>query len=181
MSGSVYLAGPDVFLPDALDVGRRKRALCSEAGFDAHFPLDAAIDSQGLSPREHAFAIARANEMLIRRCQIVLANLSPFRSPSVDPGTAFEIGFAQALGSRIFGYSCREAPFAARTLYYSGMDDDSTVDVHGYSIERFGLVDNLMIDAAVDASGGRIVCVESDDLSAFAAFEELLRQLKADL
>lgn len=177
MSVSVYLAGPDVFLPDATAVGARKREICASHGLSAHYPLDGAIDGAGMSPRAHAFAISAANEGLIRRSTIVLANLSPFRSPGVDPGTAFEIGFARALGLRVYGYSCREALFTARTLYYSGMEDDADADVHGYAIERFGLVDNLMIDGAIAASGGHIVCIESDDLAAFAAFERLVTEV----
>jgi nucleoside 2-deoxyribosyltransferase len=174
MSVSIYLAGPDVFLPDAAEVGRRKQAICARHGFVAHYPLDAEIGGAGLSERARAFAIAAANEDMIRRSTIVFANLSPFRSPSLDPGTALEIGFARALGLRIYGYSCREASFTARTVYYSGMGDEAEIDVHGYAIERFGLVDNLMIDGAIAASGGHIVCAESDDLSAFEAFEQLV-------
>jgi nucleoside 2-deoxyribosyltransferase len=177
VSTSIYLAGPDVFLPDAVEVGRRKVELCAGHGLQAHYPLDAAVDGAGMSLRAHAFAIAKANEDLIRGSGIVLANLSPFRGPSVDPGTAFEIGFARSLGLKVYGYSCREAVLSARTTYYSGMDDDAHVDVHGYTIERFGLVDNLMIDGALAASGGHIVCVESDDLSAFAAFEQLVAEV----
>lgn len=177
MSVSVYLAGPDVFLPDAIEVGRRKREICAKHGLRARYPLDGAISGAGLTPREHAFAIARANEELIRGSAMVFANLSPFRSPSLDPGTALEIGLARSLGLRIHGYSCREALFAARTVYYSGMEDDAERDVHGYSIERFGLVDNLMVDGSIAASGGHIVCVESDDLSAFAAFERLVGEV----
>jgi nucleoside 2-deoxyribosyltransferase len=177
VSNIVYLAGPDVFLPDAVEVGRRKVEICAKYGLRARFPLDAAVSGEGLDPDVHAFAIAQANEELIRDSAIVLANISPFRGPSLDPGTAFEVGFARALGLRVFGYSCRAAPFAARTIYYSGMDDDAERDVHGYLIERFGLVDNLMIDGAITASGGKIVCVESDDLSAFAAFEKLVAEI----
>lgn len=178
MSVSVYLAGPDVFLPDAVEVGRRKVELCAKHGFRARFPLDAGTNGEGLDPEAHAFVIAQSNEEMIRDSTVVLANISPFRGPSLDPGTAFEIGFARAIGLRVFGYSCREMPFAARTIYYSGMEDDAERDVHGFLIERFGLVDNLMIDGAIAASGGRIVCVESDDLSAFEAFEALLRSLQ---
>lgn len=177
MSVSVYLAGPDVFLPDAVEIGKRKVAICAAHGLSARYPLDGEIDGDGLDPEAHAFVIAQANEELIRGSTLVLANISPFRGPSLDPGTAFEIGFARALGLRIFGYSCREAPFAARTIYYSGMEDDAERDVHGYLIERFGLVDNLMIDGAIAASGGHIVCVESEDLSAFAAFERLVGEV----
>lgn len=177
MSVSVYLAGPDVFLPDAVAVGRRKVEICARHGLEAHYPLDAAIDAGAMSPRVHAFAISKANEDLIRRSALVLANLSPFRSPSLDPGTAFEIGFARALGLRVYGYSCREALLSERTAYYSGMDEGAETDVHGYTIERFGLVDNLMIDGAIAASGGHIVRVEAEDLAAFDAFERLVAEV----
>ena len=37
----VYLAGPEVFLPDGAAVGDAKRALCAAAGLVGVFPLDA--------------------------------------------------------------------------------------------------------------------------------------------
>ncbi|MBL8780542.1 MAG: nucleoside 2-deoxyribosyltransferase, partial [Alphaproteobacteria bacterium] len=88
MSVSVYLAGPDVFLPDAVDVGRRKVEICDKYSLRARFPLDAVINGEGLEPEAHAFVIAQANEEMIRGSAIVLANISPFRGPSLDPGTA---------------------------------------------------------------------------------------------
>jgi nucleoside 2-deoxyribosyltransferase len=30
----VYLAGPDVFLPDSAEIGRRKQAICAAHGLD---------------------------------------------------------------------------------------------------------------------------------------------------
>ena len=36
----VYLAGPDVFLPNAAEIGRRKREICAQYGFEGVFPLD---------------------------------------------------------------------------------------------------------------------------------------------
>ena len=36
----IYLAGPDVFLSNAIEVGNRKKKLCSQAGFTGLFPLD---------------------------------------------------------------------------------------------------------------------------------------------
>ena len=47
MSKSVYLAGPDVFLVDAIDVGQRKREMCREFGFDGIFPLDIPTSLEG--------------------------------------------------------------------------------------------------------------------------------------
>jgi nucleoside 2-deoxyribosyltransferase len=36
----IYLAGPDVFLPDAVDIGRRKVELCARHGLIGLYPLD---------------------------------------------------------------------------------------------------------------------------------------------
>ena len=47
--------------------------------------------------------IAMRNETHIRSCQAVIANLTPFRGPSADVGTVYEVGFARALGLLIFG------------------------------------------------------------------------------
>jgi nucleoside 2-deoxyribosyltransferase len=41
---NVYLAGPDVFLPDAVEIGRIKADLCGRYGFKGLFPLDNQID-----------------------------------------------------------------------------------------------------------------------------------------
>ena len=36
----LYLAGPEVFLPDAAIIGQRKRELCARHGLVGLFPLD---------------------------------------------------------------------------------------------------------------------------------------------
>jgi nucleoside 2-deoxyribosyltransferase len=173
-----YLAGPDVFLPNAIDVGRRKIALCRKLGITAYYPLDNEPPSAS-TPRNQAFAIAMLNEDLIRKADVVLANLTPFRSPSVDPGTAYEIGFARALGKRVFGYTSAGGTLRERTAYFMGMSDQSDTDKNGHAIENFGLIDNLMIDGAIHASGGIIVQALSGDISAMEAFEHLIDQLRA--
>ena len=40
----IYLAGPDVFLPDALEVGKRKLEVCARHGLSGLFPLDNTVD-----------------------------------------------------------------------------------------------------------------------------------------
>ena len=40
----IYLAGPDVFLPDAVEIGKRKAAICARHGVIGHYPLDNAVD-----------------------------------------------------------------------------------------------------------------------------------------
>ena len=40
----IYLAGPDVFLPDAVEIGRRKAAIRARHGLIGLYPLDNAVD-----------------------------------------------------------------------------------------------------------------------------------------
>ena len=55
--------------------------------------------------------IALRNEAHIKSCQGLIANLTPFRGPSADVGTVYEVGFARALGLAIFGYATTTEPF----------------------------------------------------------------------
>jgi nucleoside 2-deoxyribosyltransferase len=50
----------------------------------------------------------------------IIANLTPFRGPSADVGTVYEVGFARALGLKIFGYATTATAFLDRTLAYVG-------------------------------------------------------------
>ena len=68
----VYLAGPEVFLPQAEDVGRRKIELCAAHGIAGVFPLDQALDLSGLDLVEQARRIARANEDLMRSADALI-------------------------------------------------------------------------------------------------------------
>ena len=44
----VYLAGPDVFLPDAIETGRAKVDLCAAYGLTGRFPLENRSDRDHL-------------------------------------------------------------------------------------------------------------------------------------
>jgi nucleoside 2-deoxyribosyltransferase len=176
-----YLAGPDVFLPDAVEAGRIKREICAQHGIEAHYPLDGELSMAEAPPRDFALAISAANEALIRRSTMVLANLSPFRSPGIDSGTAYEMGFGRALGLVVHGYSNSAIDFGSRTRTFLGLAKDAERDNERYLIEDFGLADNLMMEGAIAASGGRLVCVPSSDLAALAAFERLIVEIARKL
>ena len=75
---TVYPASPDVFLPDAIEMGHRKKTLCEEHGFDGLFPYDTEINSIPVNAREDPF-IYRANLAMIRRADAGVFNLTPFR------------------------------------------------------------------------------------------------------
>src|ERR1700751_1202593 len=106
MSNRIYLAGPDVFLVNARDVGKRKQAICARYGLVGVFPLD---EENGLHPSqslpEQGLAISRAMERAMRTCDAMIVNLTPFRGPSADVGSAYEMGFMRALGRPIFAYT----------------------------------------------------------------------------
>src|ERR1700693_5055681 len=70
----IYLAGPEVFLPDARAIGTEKCRLAAEAGFEGAFPLDAQLDLARLPPAEQARRISQANEGLMRSCDALIAN-----------------------------------------------------------------------------------------------------------
>ena len=153
----VSLAGPDVFLPQPKAFAARKKALCSAYGFEGVFPLDAEIDAQDGSKHALALQISRMNEALIRSCQLVIAHATPFRGPSCDVGTAYEMGFARALGLPVFAYGNVADDFTARTSRAAGArprPDGSLEDRDHMQIETFGLADNLMLTGAVQDSGG---------------------------
>jgi nucleoside 2-deoxyribosyltransferase len=173
-------------LPDPVGAGARKKELCATYGFEGAFPLDATLDLQGLSPREAAMRISRANEELIRGCQLVIAQMTPFRGPSADAGTAYEMGFARGLGLPVFAYSNVVEDFAARTESWARptrrRGDGSLEDAMGMQIEPFGVEDNLMLVGAVAASGGEIECRETTNDERFsdvAGFEKCLVAARA--
>lgn len=172
----VYLAGPEVFLPDARDVGRRKAALAAEAGFEGVFPLDAELDLTGLSKLEAARRIALANEALIRSSDALIANLTPFRGASADAGTAFEVGFMRALGRPVLGYTNTPLDYRRRAEMQRAVPRlPFEADGPETEIEDFGLSENLMIEIAILESGGRLVRTtapsgrEMTDLAGFSA------------
>lgn len=144
---SAYLAGPEVFLPDPMAAGRAKREICARHGLEGIFPLDSALDLSGLEPQAAGLAIYRANRQIMERCDLILANLTPFRGPSADVGTVFEVGFMRGLGRPVFAYSNVADIFSARTRAWIG-DASASRDAQGMEVEDFGLIDNLMIDGA---------------------------------
>jgi nucleoside 2-deoxyribosyltransferase len=159
----VYLAGPDVFRPDAQAHAVRAKALCAAAGLLGLHPFDGELPS-GLEGRALGLAISAANERLIARADALIANISPYHGPSCDIGTGFEIGYARARGLPIFAYTDSPTDFATRVVAFLGGEaklrrraDGSREDEYGMQIEEFGLVDNLMLDGAIEASGGRII------------------------
>jgi len=100
----IYLAGPDVFLPNAIEIGVKKKALCREFGFEGLFPFDNE-QQRLLSVRETARGIYQGNLRMMQEADFIIAHLTPFRGCSADVGTAFEMGVVAGMGKLTIGYT----------------------------------------------------------------------------
>ncbi len=176
----VYLAGPDVFLPDAAAWMERKKAICASVSLVGVSPLDQlAIEPDGYADLPPWRRIALRNEAHIRSCAAIIANLTPFRGPSADVGTVYEVGFARGLGLKLFGYATVATGFLDRTLsLVDGVrqDADGTWwDADGLLVEQFGLFDNLMIEGGIAGSGGALFHDDQDRWHDLSVFERCVR------
>ena len=156
---SIYLAGFDVFRKDARARGEHLKRLCAQHGFEGLYPLDKAAPA-GLSGPATAQWIHEANIALIRRADIVMANLDDFRgSGEPDSGTAFEVGFAVALQKPVWGYAADAGALLDRVRVSTDADGEA-LDARGYVVEDFGLPMNLMLACSVRlVAGGAEECL----------------------
>ncbi|MFT0858987.1 nucleoside 2-deoxyribosyltransferase [Ancylobacter sp. G4_0304] len=165
-SHKLYLAGPEVFRRDARDEGARLKALCEAAGMEGLYPLDAG-DAD----------IRRGCIALIHRADAMVANISPFRGHHMDPGTAFEIGYAQALGKPVYLWSADPRALTERIPAHGEADRDAD----GHLIEDFGKAENLMIvpdGAHVFASAEEAIAEAGSRVSHGALNRQLQRETR---
>ena len=147
MGKSVYLAGPAVFHPAARQVFEYLVELCGKHGLTAITPE---VDEQALTAldkAEQAAWIRAQNVSKIRAADAVIACISPFRGPGADAGTAWEMGYAEALGKPVVAWS--EEPGDYRSRVAADADPKGTYwcRQHGMIVEDFDLTDNLMLTA----------------------------------
>jgi nucleoside 2-deoxyribosyltransferase len=173
----IYLAGPDVFLPDAVEIGRRKAAICARHGLSALYPLDNAIDID-IAAAGASLAIFKGNEAMMDAADAIIANLTPFRGPSADAGTVYELGYMAGRGKLCFAYSNDPALYperVARSHAVTRAANGHLIDHDGLAVEDFGLADNLMMMHTLDLHGARLVTPRQrpqdiwHDLAAFEA------------
>ncbi|WP_072393111.1 nucleoside 2-deoxyribosyltransferase [Hyphomicrobium sp. CS1BSMeth3] len=143
MKPRIYLAGPTVFLADADDAGARLVALCAQYGCEGLYPLDFDLDGP-MSSRTIQAACLRE----LRSADGVVADLSPFRGPHADDGTAFELGFAHALGLPIWAYTTDPRPLIER-IPGARAASGHLRDDKGLLIENFGRAHNAMLAEAI--------------------------------
>lgn len=155
----IYLAGPDVFEPNAKARGQHLKNLCSKHGLEGLFPLDNELIAVEIGSVAMADAIRTANMELIESCDAILANMTPFRGVSMDVGTAYEMGVGAALKKVVVGYTINAESYVEKVKKVhtvSRAEDGHLRDENQMSVEEFGvgkgetgLVDNLMISCGV--------------------------------
>jgi len=173
----IYLAGPDVFLPDAVDIGRRKVELCARHGLTGLYPLDNIVDR---AAQDASLQIFRGNEKMMIAADAIIANLTPFRGPGADAGTVYELGYMAGRGKLCLGYSNDPSHYADRVRKFTDVasNDGRLIDRDGLSVEDFGLADNLMMIHALDLHGSALVTPRQtpDDIwHDLTAFETCVR------
>ena len=165
----VYLAGPDVFFPNAIEIGKAKKRICAMYGIEGVYPLDAHFDVlfNHDSPVCMGHTTFDLMVELMDSCDFLIANLTPFRGPSMDVGTAVEIGYMYGRGKPVFGYTNIAKDYAER------------VEPDGFLVESFRLVDNLMVEGPVYRSGAIVIRadVPPDEIyTSLEGFTECVRQ-----
>lgn len=153
----VYLAGPEVFLPDAAEIGRRKKAICARYGLEGLFPLDKEVEAASNTPYQFASAIYQANISLMLSADAIIANMTPFRGPSMDVGTAFEIGFCTARNLPVFGYANVSQLLVERIEGVRLGDKGTPIDQSGMDIENFQFFENLMVEIPARHALGQVI------------------------
>ena len=184
----VYLAGPEVFLPEPIAAGLEKKARIAAISRAGDWPFELA----GLYPLDNeipdfapdfdtGMRIYHANIDLMNRAHAVAANMVRFRGPSMDVGTAFEMGYMRGLGKPVFAYydavpfygrEERPGAYIDRVGNHRSMSvHDVRVDADGHAIDDFQMADNLMMVGALESGAGAI----AED------FEHAIRQIAESL
>ena len=168
----IYLAGPDVFRPDARNHFLRLAAACDALGLAALLPADG-NEGQALEAPENQ--IYEANMQRLRSADGVLANLACFRGLEPDSGTVFEVGAAVALGIPVVAYGVPEGSYADRAQAALPCEKDASgvlrESATGIAVEDFGQQLNLMLACTVH--------IEPTPEAALNKMAELLASLRA--
>ena len=149
MTATAYLAGPDVFLPNAVAHAARKVAICRRLGLHGLPPLNE--DTGTAAPEPEVWqTIYQKDIAMMEKSDLIIANLTPFAGASADAGTLIEVGWFLGRGKPIFGYSNTAENFESRMRRQLGAEH-ADLDIEG-----FHLPDNLMIVGAVQSSGYKV-------------------------
>jgi nucleoside 2-deoxyribosyltransferase len=113
MTAIAYLAGPDVFLPNAAAHAATKVEICRRLGLRGLPPLNEDAETAA-TELEVWQAVYEKDVAMMEKSDIIIANLTPFAGASADAGTLIEVGWFLGKGKPIFGYSNTPESFESR-------------------------------------------------------------------
>jgi nucleoside 2-deoxyribosyltransferase len=157
-SYSIYLAGPDVFKENAIDHLEELKEIAKKYNQVGVSPLDNKYDLFQIGTATRIF---HGNVDIMNSCDVIIANLEPFRGPNVDDGTAFEVGYGYAMGKILYGYM-EHSDKELKDITAPYGEDEKFPHVEDFKYPR-----NLMIVDSIRKSGGNI----------FSTFEECIKDL----
>jgi nucleoside 2-deoxyribosyltransferase len=170
----IYLAGPMVFYPDPTTTFLRMKAICRLHGLLGVSPLDNQIGLEGKLPNRALLEqIVRADMELMDTLDGGLFCLDGFRrSPEMDPGTAFEIGYMRALQKPLAGWTSDPRDYPAKVHDYfrytfglklvtaepsaRGGTSGTMRDPDGILVHSEGCLQNAMIHFGIATGGGQV-------------------------
>jgi nucleoside 2-deoxyribosyltransferase len=145
----IYLAGPTVFFPNHAEVAQRYKDLCEARGVVGLYPRDATkgLELTSLTKPQIAMRIYDALLELLESSDAVVADLTPFRGPSADAGTVWEVAYAIAKGKPVTAFNNDSLPYRDKVQRIERIVEDDGVwrDEAGMEVEDCDLQDNLMI------------------------------------
>ena len=148
----IYIAGPDVFLKNAIEDLSQKKQYCEKNNFIGLIPFDANVDFSQPNNKIRK-DIYEANIKMIHKTDIVIANMNNFRHNEQDAGTIFEIGYAVALNKKVYIYSSDSRTVIEKTTQCdneSYLEDSQYYDCNDMLIEGFDAKFNIMINESVE-------------------------------
>ena len=191
----VYLAGPMVFYRDPDTTFTAMKRICALHGVNGIAPLDNQVSLAGIPPgRALVRRIVEADLELMRSLDAGIFCLDGFRrGPDMDPGTAFEIGYMQAMGKPLVGWTADPRDYPARVAAYFGdvfgetlrpapactlgATSGSLRDPDGILVHSESCYQNAMTEIGIELSGGQVFADQDWSRAFAAAVRDLARRL----
>jgi hypothetical protein len=99
MTATAYLAGPDVFLPNAVAHAATKVEICRRLGLRGLPPLNEDAE-KAATELEVWRTIYEKDVAMMEKSDVIIANLTPFAGASADAGTLIEVGWFDGVVGR---------------------------------------------------------------------------------
>jgi nucleoside 2-deoxyribosyltransferase len=172
------------------------KAILRDHGIKGVAPVDNQSNLKGVSPgKDLNEAIYKADVEIMNSVDGAIFDISPFRrGTEMDTGTAFEVGYCRSLGIPMTGWTTQQVFYPeyvsgyVRERYGRGLLEDleetsgaksgGARDLDGILVHSLGLYQNLMVQMAIETSGGNVHSNTSWKTAFVNAATQLARILK---